>query len=118
MTTLINPPKGISVHHENGQLKITRKWLDNLPMIDRLMIIWLCFWDFVWPIILVVWFSNFSITPLGSIWNEPTSFILSLFPDVLMLPIPFLVTIVTIYVNYCAIALFINETVINVDSNL
>lgn len=113
MTARTKLPKGISVYRKNDRLTITRKWF-NEPFV----VIWVCFWDFCWLLILVALLSDFNISPLGSIWNEPISFVLSLFPDILRLFVPFWGTVITIIRNYYVIAGFINETIIDVDNNL
>ena len=81
------------------------------------MAIWLSFWDLGLALFLAVWFSDFSITPHGSLWKEPVIFVVSLFPDVLKLLMLFLLICFTVVLNYYVIALFVNETFVDVDAN-
>ena len=80
--------------------------------------IWLVFWDLALALLMPFWFRDFSLTPLGSFWNDPVTFIFSLFPDILMPIIPLLLISITVLLNYYAFAGFFNETLVDVDANL
>jgi hypothetical protein len=115
MNAVVVPPRGIVVHRRDNQIRIIRKWFDDRIVI---LMIWLVFWDLALAFLMPFWFRDFSLTPLGSFWNEPVTFIFSLFPDILMPVMPLLLIIITVLLNYYACAGFVNETFVDVDTNL
>src|SRR5512145_2578560 len=114
MNTLASPPKGIVVDRRDNQIRIIRKWFDYRIV---MLMIWLVFWDLALAWLMSFWFRGFNITPRGSFWNEPLTFILSLFPDILMPVMPLLLISITVLLNYYACAGFLNATLVDVDTN-
>ena len=103
------------VNRRDNQIRIIIKWFDYRTV---LLMIWLVFWDMLLALFTSFWLRDFSITPHVSFWNEPVTFVLSLFPDILMLLVPLLFISITVLLNYYACAGFLNETLVDIDTNL
>jgi hypothetical protein len=114
MNALVVAPKGIVVHRRDNQIRIIRKWFDFWIVI---LAIWLVFWDLGLAFLMSFWFRDFSLTPQGSFWNDPVTFVFSLFPDILMPVMPLLLLSITVLLHYHAFAGFFNETVVDLDAN-
>lgn len=93
-----NFPEGMNLHHEGGQLHITRKWSDPYSTV---LIIFIIAWDFFY-----IFFAGLFLKDVRKV------------SDLLMLLVPLLFGCVTIVLNYYIIAEQVNTTFIDIDNEI